>query len=118
MEAQTSGWHCRVLLRLRRKRWQARRLSRRNRQALRGFHRGFMVWTVSQPARQIAKGVSIFRLLLAILVVASVAIGTAVAASSGQLTRGAQIDPAKFVGNVDNPWYPLSPGTRYVYRGV
>jgi hypothetical protein len=59
----------------------------------------------------------ICRLLPAIFVVASVAIGTAVAASSG-LTREAQIDPAKFVGKVDNPWYPLSPETRYVYRGV
>jgi hypothetical protein len=26
--------------------------------------------------------------------------------------------PAKFVTRVDNPWFPLIPGTKYVYRGV
>src|SRR4051812_13244359 len=24
----------------------------------------------------------------------------------------------RFVGRVDNPWFPLRPGTRYLYRGV
>jgi hypothetical protein len=26
--------------------------------------------------------------------------------------------PARFVARVDNPWFPLRPGTTYVYRGV
>jgi hypothetical protein len=28
------------------------------------------------------------------------------------------IDPANFQAVVDNPWFPLKPGSRYVYRGV
>jgi hypothetical protein len=28
------------------------------------------------------------------------------------------LDPADFVGRVTNPWYPLTPGSTYVYRGV
>ncbi len=31
---------------------------------------------------------------------------------------GPRIDPANFAGRVDNPWFPLRPGTTYVYRGV
>ncbi len=38
--------------------------------------------------------------------------GTAQAASSA---RGP--DPSQFVQNVDNPWFPLKPGTIFVYRG-
>ena len=30
----------------------------------------------------------------------------------------AQPGPAGFVGTVDNPWFPLVPGTRFLYRGV
>ena len=26
-------------------------------------------------------------------------------------------DAASFSAHVDNPWFPLKPGTRYVYRG-
>src|SRR4051794_11559479 len=29
-----------------------------------------------------------------------------------------KIDPASFVRTVDNPWFPLKPGTTYTYRGV
>jgi hypothetical protein len=36
----------------------------------------------------------------------------AIAPASGQ------IDPARFGRSVDNPWYPLRPGTTYVYRGL
>ncbi len=28
------------------------------------------------------------------------------------------IDPANFTATVDNPWFPLKPGSRYVYEGV
>ena len=28
-----------------------------------------------------------------------------------------RIDPANFVSRIDNPFYPLSPGSRYVYEG-
>jgi hypothetical protein len=28
------------------------------------------------------------------------------------------IDPANFTGVVDNPWFPLKPGSTYIYRGV
>ncbi len=28
------------------------------------------------------------------------------------------IDPANFVAAIDNPWFPLKPGTTYTYRGI
>jgi hypothetical protein len=31
---------------------------------------------------------------------------------------GASIDPANFVGTIDNPWFPLIPGTVLTYRGI
>jgi hypothetical protein len=33
-------------------------------------------------------------------------------------TGAARIHPADFVARVDNPWYPLTPGTTYRYRGT
>jgi hypothetical protein len=33
-------------------------------------------------------------------------------------TRGNDVDPANFVRTIDNPWYPLRPGTTYVFTGV
>jgi hypothetical protein len=33
-------------------------------------------------------------------------------------TRPPRFVPANFVARVDNPWFPLTPGTVYVYRGV
>ena len=41
---------------------------------------------------------------------------SAAAAATG--AAGRAIDPADFVSRIDNPWYPLRPGTSYVYRGV
>ena len=41
---------------------------------------------------------------------------------AGAVARGSEaalrIDPARFSAQVDNPWFPLKPGTRYVYVGV
>jgi hypothetical protein len=31
---------------------------------------------------------------------------------------GVSIDPANFVAVVDNPWYPLKPGTTFTYKGT
>jgi hypothetical protein len=51
--------------------------------------------------------------LFAIFVLLASAAAAATAAGGG-----VRIDPANFVGRIDNPWYPLHPGTTYVYRGV
>jgi hypothetical protein len=52
--------------------------------------------------------------LVAIAIAA--ALGTTGVAGAG--TTSPKIDPADFVRKVDNPWFPLQPGTTYVYRGV
>jgi len=39
-------------------------------------------------------------------------------AAAGPVGPGASIDPANFVAAVDNPWFPLKPGTVWQYRGV
>jgi hypothetical protein len=39
-------------------------------------------------------------------------------ASSASGPTGSDIDPANFVRRVDNPYFPLAPGTTYRYRGV
>ena len=39
-------------------------------------------------------------------------------ASPASTAKAAQLNPANFVREVDNPWYPLKPGTSYRYRGV
>src|SRR5262245_46815758 len=38
-------------------------------------------------------------------------------ASAGAKSSLPQIDPNNFVANVDNPYFPLKPGTTYTYRG-
>ena len=44
---------------------------------------------------------------------------TAFAESVGGASAGGGLPkPADFTARVDNPWYPLTPGTVYVYRGV
>ena len=46
----------------------------------------------------------------------AVAHGTSVSASPSGYHPA--IDPSNFQGVVDNPWFPLKPGSRYVYTGV
>jgi hypothetical protein len=38
-------------------------------------------------------------------------------ASAGAVGSVPQFDPANFVTTVDNPWFPLIPGTTFTYRG-
>ena len=52
------------------------------------------------------------RLPIALALVASAAL----VGSAGATT--AHPGPAAFVSSVDNPWFPLVPGTTFVYRGV
>src|SRR5262249_50034527 len=54
-------------------------------------------------------GAQMKTILLALLAVVSLVAGTQVAAAS---------KPLQFSAAVDNPWFPLTPGTVYVYRGV
>ncbi|HEY1316082.1 MAG TPA: hypothetical protein VGF10_02585 [Gaiella sp.] len=37
---------------------------------------------------------------------------------AGSGAAPAQPGPTRFVRSVDNPWFPLVPGTTFVYRGV
>jgi hypothetical protein len=39
-------------------------------------------------------------------------------AAGGCSSRNERTLPAHFVAEVDNPWFPLKPGTTYVYRGA
>ena len=50
---------------------------------------------------------------LALVVIAALA-----AAALAQAGSAGGIDPAGFSARVTNPWFPLRPGTVYVYRGV
>jgi hypothetical protein len=61
-------------------------------------------------------------LLRATVVAAAVSLGgvtlTGTAANAGTVRRYApHIDPAKFTTQIDNPYLPLQPGTRWVYEG-
>ena len=42
----------------------------------------------------------------------------AAGASGGGASTGSPPSPGDFVRRVDNPWFPLIPGTTFVYRGV
>ena len=55
------------------------------------------------------------RRLLPLTVFLAVAIAAAAVFAA---TAPADVDPSNFVRKVDNPWYPLQPGTTYVFRGV
>jgi hypothetical protein len=54
-------------------------------------------------------------LILSVIVAVAAMLGFALSARS---SVGATPDPADFVRRVDNPWFPLRPGTTYVYRGT
>jgi hypothetical protein len=56
--------------------------------------------------------------ILSVLVAAAVAAGLGPRLSSAAPARGGLPSPDSFVSRVDNPWYPLKPGTVYVYRGA
>jgi hypothetical protein len=49
--------------------------------------------------------------MLGFVLVAALAAGASTA-------RGTDVDPANFVRTIDNQWYPLHPGTTYVFTGV
>jgi hypothetical protein len=68
-----------------------------------------------------ARGLSLLALLAAGLVMnaASPSAGEAAALPSAQAQRPQHPAPAQFTkGRVTNPWFPLHPGDRYVYRGT
>lgn len=46
----------------------------------------------------------------------AVVAGTTALATGG--AARASIDPSRFGPRVDNPWFPLKPGTTFVYEGV
>jgi hypothetical protein len=49
-------------------------------------------------------------------VTVAVAAGPAAAAPLPQGSEPAELDPAEFSTQIDNPYFPLAPGDRYVYR--
>ena len=53
---------------------------------------------------------------------ASVVLGAILAAGAGRSTPAALaavlVDPADFTSTIDNPWFPLRPGTTFTYRGT
>lgn len=58
-------------------------------------------------------------LVVATVMLVSLAAGVAVLGASGDDPEpyAPRIDPAAFTTVVDNPWFPLLPGTRWVYEG-
>ncbi len=53
-----------------------------------------------------------------LLAVAALTAGLGAAAVARGSENALRIDPTRFSAQVDNPWFPLKPGTRYVYEGV
>lgn len=58
------------------------------------------------------------RKTLSILAAAGVMAGAASQVSTAATPPGELPSPGSFAGRVDNPWFPLLPGTVSVYRGV
>jgi hypothetical protein len=56
--------------------------------------------------------------VLSMLAAAAVAAGLGAEMSTAAPSRGGLPSPASFAKRVDNPWFPLKPGTVNVYRGV
>jgi hypothetical protein len=50
-------------------------------------------------------------------VIGAVGCGSGGSSKSAQGAGPSAPEPARFVTRVDNPWFPLKPGTTYVYRG-
>lgn len=58
------------------------------------------------------------RIVLASAAVAALGV-TSQAAGAGGLPRGSEpvtLDPSKFTTRIDNPWWPMRPGSRWIYR--
>jgi hypothetical protein len=61
----------------------------------------------------------ISRTTLPIAVAAALAVGAAGSAAAQPLPRGSEpvdLDPANFTSRIDNPYWPMRPGSRWVYR--
>ncbi|MDX6680892.1 MAG: hypothetical protein QOG94_931 [Solirubrobacteraceae bacterium] len=58
------------------------------------------------------------RKTICMLAIAGVAAGAATQASTAATRQAELPTPGSFVSRVDNPWFPLRPGTVLVYRGV
>ncbi len=56
--------------------------------------------------------------LVPVLAAAALAVGAAAAPGSPDTAPPQAPSPAGFSNRVDNPWFPLRPGARYLYRGV
>ncbi|MBA2741180.1 MAG: hypothetical protein H0U46_04125 [Actinobacteria bacterium] len=60
--------------------------------------------------------------VLTIVAVAAITFGSGVGATTGagcalpQGTEPARLDPRNFTTRIDNPWWPMRPGSRWVYR--
>jgi len=53
-----------------------------------------------------------------VAIVAAVTAGVVGVTGPAGADQPPRIDPSTFVRTVDNPWFPLQPGTTYTYRGV
>src|SRR5512146_116933 len=58
-----------------------------------------------------------FLALTTIVLMMLIAVAPAVSAKSNASAPLLQLDPGNFVGKVDNPYFPLEPGTTFIYRG-
>jgi hypothetical protein len=68
--------------------------------------------------RSIRKIAALAALLTAVVAAGAVA-DAATSARSGRLPQGSEpvnLDPADFTTRIDNRWWPMKPGTRWVYR--